>query len=103
MVLTDGRTTLWLEALSVTMMPPAGAAAVRVRVAVVDCPPLIVVGLTVSELSSIVVDELEDEDELDELDDVLELLWHAARPASERHSRLPIKKRLTRTIHSPEG
>ncbi|HXZ20282.1 MAG TPA: hypothetical protein VEG63_10050 [Candidatus Acidoferrales bacterium] len=75
----------------------------RVNVAVVDCPPLIAVGFTVSELSTIVVDELEDEDELDvELDDALELLWHAARPVSERHSRLPIKKRLTRTIHSPE-
>jgi len=102
MVLTEGRTTLWLDALSVTRMPPVGAVSLRVSVAVVDWPPLMVVGFTVSVFSTVVELELEDDPD-DELDDAVELLWHAAKPASERHSRLPIKKRLTRTIHSPKG
>ncbi|HYA95213.1 MAG TPA: hypothetical protein VEC95_02970 [Terriglobales bacterium] len=100
MVLIMGKMTLSLEPESVTTAPPAGAAAVSVSVAVVDCPPFTETGFTVIVLSVAAVDELEEELEL-ELDDAVELLPQAAKLASVTHSRPPIKKGLTRSIHSP--
>ena len=104
MVLMVGKMTLSLEAESITTAPPAGAAAVSVTVAVVGCPPFTEVGFTVIVLSVAGVDELEEELEVElELDVALELPPQAARPPSAAHSRLPTKKRLTRSIHSPRA